>query len=220
MKALKYTKGLHPLLNSDYSWVYIHKNPYGLATINKNESYIFVDADVAQYLKDNKVDLMWAAISTHHQTVRIKSINGIPANTLLANANTNPYKTLTQIVSGKRGRTRLPKHSYHGNDWTRSAFDLNHKKPLTELSDNDIIIKTIGSEHIPIPNSLFDVPVSSIRMKGSNHPYDKVVIGTPELQILPYENQLKIKKQFSARLWWITISLVSVVAIIITIGIQ
>lgn len=134
MEALLY-KGVYPFFDPQYAWVRINRNPYGTTGLGESRSFIFVDADIAEELKLNKIELMWANCTPHVRNVRIQSVDGVPASDILANGDS--YKTLTEMVCGKRSRSRGPKHSFHANDWTRSAFDPNVYDPITQKSTLD-----------------------------------------------------------------------------------
>jgi len=165
MKALIHDS-IHPLFNSKFEWVYVHQNEYDTSTISENNSYIFVDRDIAHHLQVHQIELSWAKRTTHHQTVRIKSVNAEAATDILAAGGT--YQTLTEIVTGKRGKTRGPRDSYHANDWTRSAFDRNSIEPNKEQTWVDIAEHGLNTGSMPPPNSVFDLPSVNLRFSHTS----------------------------------------------------
>lgn len=156
MIALKHN-GLYPLFDSNYRWVFVDgQRFFNPADIDPTESFIAVDADIAEYLKEHDIILEWSRFTINIQTASIKSVCGKSTKDITKSGNT--FQTLAEIITGTKGKMRGPKNSFHANDWTRSAFDRDVTEPKHELTSNEILERVLSHDDLPNPNATFDLP--------------------------------------------------------------
>jgi len=153
----------YPFDNSQLRWVSVEPCVWSRATIFPEDSYIFVDKDIKQYLDDKNIVLEWSRFRKHIQTPNIQSINGVELPKLRKRSK-QPIKTLAEIITGTRGKHRVSHNTFHANDWTRNAFDKNAKKHTTDNYVAAAIASVIEHELIiPQGTELFNLPTVNKR---------------------------------------------------------
>lgn len=182
---------MYPVFDSIYSWVRVYgTRRFNPAVIKPDDSYIAVDSDVAEYLKEHDIVLEWSRYTKHIQTASIKSVGGKSTMNIVKSG--HKFTTLAEIITGTKGTTRGPKNSFHANDWTRSAFDRDVTEPLHELSADEILARVLCHTDRPLHQSMFDLPPVSLRHHILNddikYMYPTVITALP---VTSYETRYK-----------------------------